>query len=307
MEWVETTGKTLEEAKEAALDQLGVAADDAEFEVLAEAKMGLFGRLREEAHVRARVRPAIPRQKEDTRDRRRRTASKAKDGAADAPAVVADDAEPAAETAEVDGARTGRGGRGRSSGRANGSNAAVAAGVDETEANKVDGTREGGREVGREGGTEVPVADQAEEAKSFVLGLLAVMELQGDAAIRLLDDETAEVAVTGGDLGLLIGPKGATLSAVQDLMRTVVQRKTGARHGRLLLDVAGYRAKRKEALERFTTKVAADVVSGGTAIALEPMSAPDRKIVHDTANDIEGVTTSSQGEDPHRRVVISPA
>jgi spoIIIJ-associated protein len=72
VEWVETTGKTVEAAKEAALDQLGVAEDDAEFEVLAEPKAGLFGLMRGEARVRARVRPTRPRPKVDRRDRRRR-------------------------------------------------------------------------------------------------------------------------------------------------------------------------------------------------------------------------------------------
>src|SRR5437588_12589769 len=72
MEWVETTGRTVEEAKDAALDQLGVDEHDAEFDVVEEPKTGLFGRLRGEARVRARVRPTIPRPKEDRRDRRRR-------------------------------------------------------------------------------------------------------------------------------------------------------------------------------------------------------------------------------------------
>ena len=73
MEWVETTGRTLEEAKDAALDQLGVDEHDAEFEVVEEAKSGLFGRLRQEARVRARVQPTTPRAKVDRRDRKRRT------------------------------------------------------------------------------------------------------------------------------------------------------------------------------------------------------------------------------------------
>ncbi|HET7523029.1 MAG TPA: Jag N-terminal domain-containing protein, partial [Acidimicrobiales bacterium] len=75
MEWVETTGKTLEEAREAALDQLGVDEIDAEFEVLEQPKAGLFGRVRGEARVRARVKPTAPRAKEDRRDRRRRAKS----------------------------------------------------------------------------------------------------------------------------------------------------------------------------------------------------------------------------------------
>jgi spoIIIJ-associated protein len=72
MEWVEFTARTVDEAKEMALDRLGVAADDAEFEVVAEPKPGLFGRMRGEARVRARVRPAQARQKADRRDRKRK-------------------------------------------------------------------------------------------------------------------------------------------------------------------------------------------------------------------------------------------
>src|SRR3954467_15429762 len=80
MEWVETTGRTLEEAKESALDQLGVDEQDAEFEVLEEPKSGLFGRLRSEARVRARVRPTRPRPKEERRDRQRRGGGGARRG-----------------------------------------------------------------------------------------------------------------------------------------------------------------------------------------------------------------------------------
>src|SRR5436309_13258573 len=97
MEWVETTGKTLEEAKDAALDQLGVAEDDAEFEVVEDAKLGLFGRVRSEARVRARVRPTAPRPKDDRRDRRRRDQrKKSSDTNGNGNAEQAD-TEPAAE------------------------------------------------------------------------------------------------------------------------------------------------------------------------------------------------------------------
>ena len=154
---------------------------------------------------------------------------------------------------------------------------------------------------------EIPVAEQAEVAKRFVDGLLSIMGVEdATSTVVLLDEDTAELQVTGEDLGLLIGPKGATLLALQDLARTVVQRQTGARTGRLLLDVAGYRQKRKEALERFTQKVASEVAATGTPTALEPMSSADRKIVHDTVNAIDGVSTTSEGEDPRRRVVVRP-
>jgi spoIIIJ-associated protein len=93
---------------------------------------------------------------------------------------------------------------------------------------------------------------------------------------------------------------------LQELTRTVVQRQTGARSGRILVDVSGYRAKRKEALERFARKIADDVLASATRVVLDPMSPADRKIIHDAINDIDGVSTSSEGEEPRRRVVVSP-
>lgn len=75
---------------------------------------------------------------------------------------------------------------------------------------------------------------------------------------------------------------------------------------RLRVDVGGYRERRREALARFAQKAAAQVLASAEPAALEPMNAADRKVVHDTVNDIEGVRTSSEGEEPRRRVVISP-
>ena len=106
---------------------------------------------------------------------------------------------------------------------------------------------------------------------------------------------------------MLIGARGATLQAIQDLTRTVVQRQTGAAYGRLLVDVLGYRKKRRDALERFAREQAEQVRSSGTRRVLEPMGAADRKVVHDAINTIEGVSTTSEGEEPRRRVVILPA
>ena len=286
MEWVEVTGRTVEEAREKALDLLGVAEEDTEVEVLAEPKMGLFGRLREEARVRARLLPAVPRSKDESGRRRRGGAGRGAKPAAPPPAAAPPLSAPAPPTT-----RQGR--------------VAVADDGDAVDEPKDGATME---PTISEDPVAVPVAEQAEVAKRFVEGLLATMGLDdATATVALIDDDTAELRVTGGDLGLLIGPKGATLLALQDLARTVVQRKTGARTGRLLLDVAGYRQKRKQALERFTQKVAQDVVTSGTPVALEPMSSADRKIVHDTANAIDGVTTSSEGEDPRRHVVLHPA
>jgi len=284
MEWVEVTARTVDEAREKALDLLGVEEGDTELEVLAEPKMGLFGRLREEARVRARLLPAVPRSKDDKPRQRRGAGRGPKDSvAADSPPPAGPGPavkRPAARVAAVD--------RGD-------------AGNEPKDEPKMEPTMVDDR-------VEVPVAEQAEVAKRFVEGLLATMEIEGAATeIVLLDESTAEVRVTGEDLGTLIGPKGATLLALQDLARTVVQRQTSARSGRLLLDVAGYRQMRKEKLEHFTKQVAQDVLASGTPAAFEPMAAADRKIIHDTANAIEGISTSSEGEDPRRHVVVHPA
>jgi spoIIIJ-associated protein len=152
----------------------------------------------------------------------------------------------------------------------------------------------------------VSLADQGEQAREFVAGLMAEFGAAASVSLVEVDDETMEVQVTGQELGLLIGPKGQTLAAVQELTRTVVQRHTAGRTGRLVVDVAGYRQRRREALEQFTHEVAAQVIASGAQRAIEPMGAADRKVVHDTANDIEGIRTMSEGEEPRRRVVIMP-
>jgi len=123
--------------------------------------------------------------------------------------------------------------------------------------------------------------------------------------VTAVDEETLEARVDGGDLGLLIGPKGQTLQAVQELARAILS-KEGPGSARLRVDVGGYRERRREALERFSTQVADQVLSSGTAASLEPMSPADRKVVHDTINAIEGVRTISEGEEPRRRVVVLP-
>jgi spoIIIJ-associated protein len=153
---------------------------------------------------------------------------------------------------------------------------------------------------------DVSLEEQGDVAREFLNGLARRMSVDAEVVITEPEEETIELNLLGDDLGLLIGPKGATLLAIQDLTRTVVQRKTSAANGRILVDVSGYRRKRKDALARFTRQVAEEVQATGSRRVLEPMSAADRKIVHDTVNDIEGVMTVSEGEDPRRRVVILP-
>ena len=376
MEWVETTGRTLEEAKEAALDQLGVDEVDAEFEVVEEPRAGLFGRVRGEARVRARVRPTAPRPKEDRRDRRRRgrgASDAAASGGSSGVAVAGDEgADDAAEGGRSPGSR-GRGqGRGpAANGGTQRSGTRVAGGVEaagaddtgnagiaddgvesaegdeDSPANRKRRRRRGGRsnaakvsdavdgpsgtqqagtraartsvagEPGRASqrqsnngrgdmSVEVPLDEQGRIAEEFLKGLISEFGLEASLRVTTSGDEEVRLDLSGSDLGLLIGQKGSTLLAVQDLTRTAVHHQTGAGNGRILVDVGAYRQKRSEALARFAQQLAEKVKETGSATALEPMAAPDRKVVHDALTGIEGVSTISEGEEPRRRVVIVP-
>jgi spoIIIJ-associated protein len=154
---------------------------------------------------------------------------------------------------------------------------------------------------------ETELAEQGEVVRGFLVDLLDSFGLDGEVTATPAEEGAVELAVSGDDLGLLIGPKGATLQAVQELSRSMLQRqRPGENHARIRVDVGGYRARRKLALEGFVRQVAEDVRSSGAQKALEPMSPPDRKVVHDTVNDIEGVHTVSEGEDAQRRVIILP-
>jgi len=152
-----------------------------------------------------------------------------------------------------------------------------------------------------------PSGDAGEAGEEFLQGLVSAFGVSGTVSVRELDDgDTIELAIEGDDVGMLIGPRGQTLAALQELTRTVVQRKVGPGQQRVLVDVGGYSKARREALERFTQEVASQVVATGAVRVLEPMPPADRKVVHDTVNGIDGVSTSSEGEEPRRRVVLTP-
>ena len=153
---------------------------------------------------------------------------------------------------------------------------------------------------------ELDVEGQAEVVRGFVAGLVDAFGTGGTTSL-VIDDENVEVRVDGAELGVLIGPRGQTLAAVQELARTVLQRNSvGVRHARVNVDVSGYRERRRIALERFTRELVEEVLRTGSQKVLEPMGSADRKIVHDTVNEIDGVSTVSEGEEPRRRVVIVP-
>jgi spoIIIJ-associated protein len=304
MEWVEVTAKTVEEAKHQALDRLGVDVDDAEFEVLQQPGKGLFGLLRGEARVRARVRPTAVRPKRDRRERGKGRERDAAPRESDAAASDDDVAAPG-DAAVAAGVRPGNDRRPRNRGTQGRPERGNGRSPKEQKETKVD--HDPRERNGRSDDAEaVDPAAVGEAAAAFVTGLAAALGAAATAEV-IVDGSDLEVRLTGPDLGLLIGPGGRTLIAVQDLARVAAQRKLGDHDTRLKIDVAGYREKRREALEKFARTVADDVLASGRAKALEPMSSADRKIVHDTITEIEGVVSRSDGDDPARRVVISPA
>jgi len=150
------------------------------------------------------------------------------------------------------------------------------------------------------------VEEQVDLVGRFVRGVVERFGYDATTTTRV-EDERLYVEVVGEDLGLLIGPRGSTLDALQELARTVVQRRGDERALRVVVDVAGFRARRAAALETFTRRRAQEVLETGIAEALEPMSASDRKIVHDTVSTIEGLETGSEGIEPKRYVVIRPS
>ena len=142
-----------------------------------------------------------------------------------------------------------------------------------------------------------------DDALDFIDGLLEAMDVDGEVTAEIRD-RRVYVSVEGQEAAILIGHHGQTLDAIQELLRSAVQRQVRARVW-VTLDVQGYRERRREALRERAREMAARAVDEGE-MELEPMNAFERKIVHDAVGEIAGVTSFSEGEEPYRRVVIAP-
>jgi spoIIIJ-associated protein len=142
----------------------------------------------------------------------------------------------------------------------------------------------------------------AETAQEFVTGLLKAMGLDAEV-VGNTEGESAFIDVTGESLGVLIGRRGQTLDALQEITRTAVQRRLRARV-RLVVDVEGYRARRRASLADYARSMAERAKERGTEIELEPMNSFERKVVHDAVAEVEGAVSFSEGEEPNRKVII---
>jgi spoIIIJ-associated protein len=302
MEWIEVTGRTVDEAKDRALDELGVHESELEFELIDDARAGFLGRIgRSDARIRARIKP-LSREKPADKRRRRRQEGRGDGGEganrsrrprpARTPAAKAGAASASSEDRPA--AATGGPPKPRSRPRSRSRRPSPGREPETTQEEQTDMD------------TEVNLDEQEAVAVEFVQGLLDALGVAGSVRTGRSEDEGIAIDIEGDGLGLLVGPKGATLSALEELTRAAVQHAAEGQRARLHVDVGGYRQRRRAALAEFTKTIASEVRKTGEARVLEPMSASDRKVVHDTVAEIEGLGTVSEGEDARRHVVIHP-
>ncbi|HEY8450703.1 MAG: R3H domain-containing nucleic acid-binding protein [Micromonosporaceae bacterium] len=182
--------------------------------------------------------------------------------------------------------------------------------AEEPVAGTVEGETEDAEELDEEELEEVEEADtdelfrQSEIAADYIEGLLDVLDMDGDID-ELVANGRPMVEVIGDGLQSLIGPRGATLEALQELARLAIYRRTGS-PSRLLLEIGGYRAARREELTAVARNAIERVREFGQPVKLEPMTAFERKCIHDVINVTEGVVSESYGVEPNRRVVVRP-
>lgn len=285
MESVEAQGTTVAEATAAALAELDATIDDVDVDVLREPRRGLFGQRgkaivrvtrhggREDASRDERPAASLPDREEAERDGVSSQAPVASTPAMGVgPSVLRNDKETDMTETDV------------------GSDAVV---QDQPDFDQLSAEQR------------VELLDQeCDIAADFVEGLLDLLDLPGDIEIEV-EEDGAVVNVSEVGSGLLIGRRGATLDALQELVRATTQRQT-ERRSHVRVDVEGYRARQLEKLRSKCRDAIAQVRESGEPCKLEPMGAYERKMMHDLVARTGGVTSSSEGAEPKRRVVILP-
>jgi spoIIIJ-associated protein len=282
-EWVEVSGTTVDVAVDVAVAELGLdSKDQAQVEVIQEPKTGFLGVGSRPAIVKVSRKP----RKRNRRGRRGTKGDTAKSQKKTQPKKQQNDRKP----------KTSKGARSSSEQKAGGSKKSETS-KERRPMDKNTSTEQ------KQDKPEHSIEDQAKVAEEFLAGLLASFGLEGEISSRI-EDDVLYLDIAGDQTEALVGPKGATMHAVLELTRTTVQRRTfGA--PRMRIDIAGYGARRREALTIYTGKLVEQLKEQGGEVMLEPMNAADRKVVHDAAAAYEGVKTYSEGEDPHRAVVIA--
>lgn len=294
MEWLEITAESVKSAKDQALVHLGVHESDAEFEVLSEGRVGLFGRVKQQARVRARVIPTPVRPKES----RSRGTSSRRSGSSRRSNATSTESQPSARSGrQAPSSRMPE----ETSSTDDGSRNVVGARSQRASDHKKDM-----EPMMDHHDTGPSLLEQADLAESFVQGIAETLGVGLTFTRHDVEDGIMRIEANGEGIGLLVGRRGATAQAIDELVRTVLQRSGGStREGKIRMDVGGVRARRAAALAEFTRRVADQAIESGEEIALEPMNRMERKIIHDVVTGIDQVESRSEGEDPHRRVIIA--
>jgi spoIIIJ-associated protein len=167
-----------------------------------------------------------------------------------------------------------------------------------------DAEEDGDEDGDEDGGSDDLLVREGDVAGDYLERLLDILDVDGDIDLDVEGDR-ASVAIVGGQLEDLIGPEGQVLEALQELTRLAVAQSTGVR-SRLMLDVGGFRAKRRADLSSLAGEAARRVAQSRQPERLTPMNPFERKVVHDVIATVSGVRSESEGEEPNRRVVVLP-
>ncbi len=277
MEYVEVRGKSVEVAVEAALEELGIERDRADIEVIQEPEKGFLGMGGRDAVVRVKA------QAQQKRRRRRRRGGEG-------------DERPKGP------ANSNRGGRDRQPPRQKQEKQPSNQARSNSEPKK---RRDDGAKTDRPAKEEnqVSIEEQTPVVESFLKGLVDAFGLEGSVEVTT-EEDVIVATVSGPQTEAMVGPRGSTIEAIHELTKTVLQRQTQA-SARVRLDIAGYGERRRQALAIYANQLIDQVLREGGEVMLEPMSAGDRKTIHDAVADRPGVRSYSEGEAPQRFVVIA--
>lgn len=267
-EFIEVTGKTEEEAVAKALAQLGLDRDDVSVEILERAKSGFLGL----GSCPAKVRVSYGEETDDAPVSQEEP--QAPQTAAPAPKQEKKQEKSAERRPEK-------------------KKEPKQPAVKETPAPQA--TQDLGEEVNDE---------KAAAIRTFLTGLLEQMESPAQVRVYLPEKGRYKVILEGENLGALIGRRGETLDAIQQLTSYAVNRSASGRV-RVQLDAEGYREKREQSLQHLARKVAGKVTKYYRSVTLEPMNAYERHVIHTALQDVPGVTTYSTGTEPNRRVIVA--
>ena len=147
--------------------------------------------------------------------------------------------------------------------------------------------------------------EPGERVRELVEGVLDELDLDGDVEIEEDDDRIAATVVGGDDYGLLIGKRGQTIDALQLLCYQAAFRGLRERK-RVTVDAAGYRDRRRETLESRADRAAEQALSSNAVVEMDPMSAQERRVVHERLKERAGIETYSEGDEPRRCVIVAP-